>query len=316
MKIFVAGGTGVIGLPTVGALVAAGHEVHATARGEEKRAALCKAGAEPVQADLYDESALRQALRGCEAVIRLTTKIPSLMRMRSKGAWDETNRLRTVGAERLVNAAIAEKVGVYIHESFFSVYADAGDRYVEESAPTDAGDLTTMRAALQGEQQAQRFTDAGGRGIVLRFGGYYGAHAPSTQETVALVRKRSLPVIGSGNNFIPSIYLDDAVQAIVHSLEAPGGIYNICDDEPVRWKDYLLTVAQAAGAPKPFHLPGFLGPLLVGYPWRWIGRSVRMSNASFKSITGWHPNVRSVAQGWPLILRSLATGASDLSRSG
>jgi nucleoside-diphosphate-sugar epimerase len=315
MKVFVAGGTGVIGLPTVQVLVAAGHKVRATARGEAKGKLVRQAGAEPVQVDLYDENALRPAVRGCEAVVRLTTKIPSLLRMRSKSAWDETNRLRTAGAQCLVNAAMVEQVGVYVQESFFSVYADAGDRMVVETSRTDDGGLTTMRAALEGEQEARRFSQAGGSGISLRFGGYYGARVPSTQETIALVRKRRLPLIGEGNNFIPSLHIEDAAQAVVHSIKAPGGIYNVCDDDPVRWKDYLLLLAQAAGAPKPYRLPGFLGSLLVGYPWKWIGRSVRLSSAHFQSVTGWHPKIRSVREGWPLVTRELAAGANPDNRA-
>jgi uncharacterized protein YbjT (DUF2867 family) len=40
MRVFVAGATGVLGQPSVKGLIAAGHEVRATARGEEKAALL------------------------------------------------------------------------------------------------------------------------------------------------------------------------------------------------------------------------------------------------------------------------------------
>ena len=80
-------------------------------------------------------------------------------------------RLRTVGAQILVDAAIAERVPVYVHGSVSFVYADAGTAWLSEDGPIDDGDVAILRATLEGEQQATRFTQAGGRGIVLRFGG-------------------------------------------------------------------------------------------------------------------------------------------------
>ena len=67
-----------------------------------------------------------------------------------------------------------------------------------ESVPVDDEDLTVMRAALEGEQQARRVTEAGGRGVMLRFGVFYSADAPSMRETVAMAQRRIIPQIGSG----------------------------------------------------------------------------------------------------------------------
>ena len=110
MKIFVAGGTGVLGRRSVKALVGAGHEVRATARTSSKADAVRNLGAEPVQVDLYDPQDVRHAVAGAEAILRLTTKIPPIAKMRSRAAWQETNLLRTEGARILVDAGIAEGV--------------------------------------------------------------------------------------------------------------------------------------------------------------------------------------------------------------
>ena len=126
MKVFVAGGTGVLGRATVHALREAGHQVRATARGEDHARLMRSLGAEPVEVDLYDPVAVRRAIAGADAVLRLTTKIPSLMKMGRRGAWTETNRLRTVGARILVDAAIQERVQIYVHESVVYAYADGG----------------------------------------------------------------------------------------------------------------------------------------------------------------------------------------------
>src|SRR5215467_4120421 len=70
LKIFVAGGTGVLGRATLPALLAAGHTVRSTARGEAKAEFVRSLGAEPIDCDLYDRSSIRKAIAGCDAAIR------------------------------------------------------------------------------------------------------------------------------------------------------------------------------------------------------------------------------------------------------
>lgn len=263
MNVFVAGGTGVLGRAAVDALREAGHRVRATARGEEKAGLVRSLGAEPIEVDLYDAAAVRRAVAGSDAVLRLTTKISSLMKMGKRGAWTETGRLRTVGARTLVDACILEQIPVYVHESVVYVYADGGAGWLDERAPTDDGGTTILRATLDGEQEAVRFTRAGGRGIVLRFGGFYAPDVPSTLETAQLVRRRMLPQIGSGTNYMPSIFIADAGWAVAAAVgAAPAGTYNVCDDAPVPYAEYLRVVVESLRAPRPWRLPAPLGRML------------------------------------------------------
>ena len=170
LKVFVAGGTGVLGRASLPALVAAGHSVRSTARGADKAALVRSLGAEPVECDLYDFASVRKAIAGCDVLIRLTTKIGSMTKIRDSKMWEETNRLRTEGARVLVDAAIQEGVPTYIHESVTFVYADGGTRWLTEESRTDAGRGAILHAALEGEREAERITKEGGKGIVLRFG--------------------------------------------------------------------------------------------------------------------------------------------------
>jgi nucleoside-diphosphate-sugar epimerase len=310
MKIFVAGGTGVIGRPSIKALVAADHQVRSSARGPDKAAWVQAIGAEPVDVDLYDEPAVRHAIAGCDAVVRLTTKIASLMKLGRLKTWEETNRLRTAGARILVNAAIAEKVSVYVHESITFLYQGGGSAWLDENAPVDDARSPILRAALEGEREAQRFSQAGGRGIVLRFAGFYGPEAPSTIEMAELLRKRLLFQFGAASNYFSSAYLPDAGRAVAAAVGAPAGIYNVCDDEPLAFAEYLRVAATALGAPQPRHLPGFLGKFVFGAVWNYFSRSHRISNVRLKSATNWRPSVRSAREGWPLVAAELSSGAA------
>jgi nucleoside-diphosphate-sugar epimerase len=298
----------------VSALVAAGHRVRSTARGNDKAALIRSLGAEPAECDLYDPAAMREAIAGCDVLIRLTTKIGSMKNIRDTRMWAETNRLRTEGARILVDAAIAEGVPAYIHESVMFVYADGGTRWITEDAPVDDGGGEILRAALQGEAEAERLTKSGGKGIVLRFAGFYGMDAPSTPEMLGMARRRMLAEIGPGTNYFSSIYVPDAGRAVAAAVNAPAGIYNVCDDEPVPFRDYLRSVATAAGAKKPLRLPGLLGKVMFGQVWNYFSRSQRVSNGKLKHLTGWEPRIKSAVEGWSMVGAELA-GNSGSNRS-
>lgn len=301
LKIFVAGGTGVLGRATLPALLAAGYAVRSTARGKDKAQLVRSMGAEPVECDLYDRSSIRKAIAGCDAVIRLTTKIGSMSKLRDPKFWVETNRLRTEGARVMVDAAIAEGVPTYVHESVTFVYADGGTRWLTEDSPIDEAGNDVMRATLAGESEAARFSETGGKGIALRFGGFYSADAPSTQEMLTMAQRRLLFQFGAGENYFSSIYLPDAGCAVAEAVTVPAGIYNVCDDEPVLFAEYLRALAAAAGTKKPLHMPAFLGPVMFGQVWKYFSRSQRVSNAKLKRAAHWEPHVKSALEGWPLI---------------
>jgi nucleoside-diphosphate-sugar epimerase len=309
MKILVAGGTGVLGRSSLKSLVEAGHQVRATARTQEKADRVRNLGAVPIQVDLYDPKEVRQAVAGSEAILRLTTKIPPIAKMRSRAAWQETNLLRTEGARILVDAGIAEGVQVYVHESITFVYADAGTQWITEDAPTDDGESEILRSALDGEKEAARFSESGRRGIVLRFGGFYGPESNQTADMVSMMRRRLLVQPGSGAHYISSIYIPDAGAAILASLNVPSGIYNVADENPLTFNEYLLTLADAVHAPRPFRFPGVLGKATFGGVWSYLSRSLRVSNARFKKSSGWNPSVPSVTEGWPLVAAALKPAA-------
>jgi nucleoside-diphosphate-sugar epimerase len=301
MKIFVAGGTGVLGRASIKSLVEAGHQVRATARTALKASLVLRLGAEPVKVDLFDPPAVREAIADYDAVLRLTTRIPALAQVRDRSAWRETNRLRREGARVLVDAAISAGAKVYVHESVVFVYADAGTQWITEDAPAQDGGSGILRAALDGEREAARFSASGGRGVVLRFGAFYGADAPSTAEVVSGMRRRMIVQAGAGENFLSSIYVPDAGCAVRAALGIPGGTYNVVEDDPVRFRDYLRALADAVHTPRPMRVPAAFGRLMFGEVWNYFSRSLRVSNSLLKKTSDWQPSVPSVREGWPLV---------------
>ena len=135
MRVFVAGGTGVLGRRAVARLVAAGHEVTGVSRSPERDALLESLGARPVRVDLFDADAVRAAVAGSEAVVNITTKIPPLAQMARDSRGHENERIRREASGILVDAALAAGAAVFVQESLAFMYGEHGDEWID--AATD-----------------------------------------------------------------------------------------------------------------------------------------------------------------------------------
>jgi nucleoside-diphosphate-sugar epimerase len=303
MRMFVAGGTGALGSRVVRLLAQGGHQITATARTDHGAQVIRAMGATPVDIDLFDFKALRSAVRGCDVVFRLTTKIPPLMRMRNAEAWAETGRLRIEGTRLLNEACSDEHVGACIHESITFVYEDGGDNWLDEDSPVSDGGAEPLRDALEAEIEAQKFTRRGGRAVVLRFAAFYASDSSQSLEMADRARRRRLALIGPSRNWFSSIHLDDAAQATVAALRAPAGIYNVSDDDPVQLATFMTSMARAAGGRGLPKLPSIAGGPALGVTWRYLRRSQRVSSARMQRSTGWKPTVHNARAGWIRIAR-------------
>jgi nucleoside-diphosphate-sugar epimerase len=308
VKTFVAGATGVLGRRVVRLLVTAGHDVSALARSDESATLLRRLGATPVRAQLFDPDALRGAVAGHEVVCNLATHIPPTSKMALPRAWAENDRIRTEGSKNLVEAVLAGGTPRYVQESIALVYRDGQDRWLDESSPIDA--VANLGSATTAEANAARVTGAGATGVVLRFATFYGPDSGSTLDMIRLARRRI--ALGAGpDRYMSSITTDDAAAAVVASLGAPAGLYNVGDDEPVTRREFFASLAGALGVRPPFIAPAALarlgGPRAAG-----ILRSQRVSNGAFVEATGWRPASPSVREGWPVVVAA----ANAASRGG
>ncbi len=109
-----------------------------------------------------------------------------------KAAWADNDRIRTEGTQTLVSAALKMDVRTIVYPSICFLYADNGDRWIDEKTPIHAPPL--LYSAALAESEIERFTNEGGRGIVLRMGSFSGPDAPSSQEALDMATEGHGPV--------------------------------------------------------------------------------------------------------------------------
>jgi 2-alkyl-3-oxoalkanoate reductase len=311
VKLFVAGATGVVGRRVVPLLLNRGHQATALSHSSRKASALRRLGVRPICVSLFDTTALQHAISGHEVVVNLATHIPkSALAIRWRPAWRENDRIRTIGAANLVDAAIAGGVRHFIQESFAPAYPDRGTDWIAEDTPI--APVRDNRTIADAEQSAQRFTESGRCGVVLRFGQFYGPDALQTEIMIKLVRHGWAPLPGRAEAFVSSVSHDDAAAAVIAALSASAGAYNVVDNEPLRHREYFDSLAAVLGV-KPPKLPAVWMTPLFGTLGEMLARSLRVSNRKLRQATGWAPKYPSVREGWRAVLESQARHATEYS---
>jgi nucleoside-diphosphate-sugar epimerase len=300
MRVFVVGASGAIGTRLVPQLIDAGHEVIGTHNSPSNAERIRTLGAKPVALDLLDPRAVRKAVREAEpeAIVHEATALANARFTRNLDrSFAQTNRLRTEGTDNLLAAAREAGVTRFVAQSFASMRnAREGGMVKSEDDRLDPSPVKGTReanAAMRHLEQA--VTDAGG--IVLRYGGFYGA---ANDGLIEPVRKRQFPIVGDGGGFFSFIHLDDAARATVLALEHDGpAIYNIVDDEPAPVREWLPVLADALGAKPPRHVPVWLARLIAGAGAVMMGTEARgASNAKAKRELGWTLRYPSWRQGF------------------
>jgi nucleoside-diphosphate-sugar epimerase len=159
-----------------------------------------------------------------------------------------------------------------------------------EDDPWNPAPPPMQRESLAAIQSLERaVTNAPLRGIVLRYGNFYGPGA--SEKLVEMLRKRRFPLVGGGEGVWSWIHLDDAATATVAAVErgAPG-VYDIVDDEPAPVSAWLPYLAAAVHAPPPRRVPVWLARLGMGEVGvAMMTRIHGASNAKAKRDLGWRP---------------------------
>jgi len=268
-------GYGFIGAAFATAARAAGYDIAATARTAEKRGELIAQGVAAI--DPADRNALAQVYAEAGAV--LITPAPD------DGGCPAFAALTPAPAQKWIG-----------YLSTTGVYGDRGGGWVFE-------DSALLPTVVEGRRRAlaeSQWLEIGAQ--VFRLPGLYG---PGRNVIERLKTGAARRVHKPGHVF-SRLHHDDCASALMASLNRPhpGGVYNLCDDEPAAADTVLEWAAALTGLPLP-PVIAWDDPSLSSRMRRFYNDNKRVSNARAKAELGWQPRYPTYREGLTAIWNDL-----------
>lgn len=217
MRVFLAGGAGVIGRALLPMLVQDGHEVVATTRSPERARWIQWRGGEPALLDVYDRDALAKAVARASPAVTIH-QLTDLAGGLSPEDLLRNERLRREGTRNLVDACTAAGGSRIVAQSAAWLYADGPLPHRERdpfATPSEAPDDATLRGILELERLVLK--TVGLVGVTLRYGYLYG---PGTYSEAGATPRPRVSVGGA------------ARAAALAVTRGTAGAYNVVDDDP------------------------------------------------------------------------------------
>jgi len=257
MRVFLTGGTGLIGSHVAALLRHDGHEVVALCRRDSATSYLQRIRCQIVEGDVRDRAeSLVPSMAGCTHAVHAAALVYA------GGSWPKVRETNVEGCRHVLEAAAYAGVSHAVHVSSVSVFGTV-DGPVDEDAPTDGAiSKSDLYARSKREAEAVARTVEAERGLavtVLRPAAVYGERDRLlTVRLARVVRRRVAFLLGPGSNTMPVVYAGNVASAVVLALEASRGGTNfmVGMDHPLTQRDLMEGLAGGMGA----------APLFVSVP--------------------------------------------------
>lgn len=246
-RVLVTGASGVLGSGVARDLLAQGVEVATLQRRPTNLD-----GAREIRGSITDDDTVRRALTGVDTVVHVAAKVSV------SGPGHEFEHVNVEGTRLLLAAAREAGVSRFIHISSPSV-AHSGSSIIGDGAePADPAHARGhyARTKAEGELLALRSDAEDFRVLVLRPHLMWGpGDTQLTERIIDRARSRRMPIIGSGAPLVDTLYVANAVDAVVAACHAVdrhhGEALVVTNGEPRPVGELIRGLARAGGSPEP-----------------------------------------------------------------
>ncbi len=189
----------------------------------------------------------------------------------AKGRWtlariDGIERSRTSSANAIADAVAGarNRPTVVIQSSAVGYYGSRADEILTEGSLPGAGFLADVCQRV--ESVAARVAAVGVRYVAIRTGMVLGLSGGALPRLMAPFRFVLGGWIGSGNQWVSWISLEDEVRAIQFLLENPrlAGAFNLTSPHPIIMKQFVRTLGAVLHRPAWTRMPRFAARLVLG----------------------------------------------------
>ena len=249
-----------VGGELVPTLKAKGHEVYKLSRKAAKNA-------DEIQWDAYEgfTESEQAKLENFDAVVHLAGDNVG------EGSWTEEKKRRiresrVIGTRTLVDAfrKVANPPQIFISASAIGFYGSRGDEVLTEDSEQGDGFFPEVCSAW--ESESQKAEDFGARVVVPRIGIVLAKEGGALKEMLTPFKLGLGGTIGSGEQWMSWIALDDLIKIIHFALENESlrGAVNAVAPNPVKNEEFTDTLGKVLHRPTIIPIPSFGIKLLFG----------------------------------------------------
>jgi uncharacterized protein (TIGR01777 family) len=211
------------------------------------------------------EKPFEPQLRGADIVINLAGENIS------QGRWTEAKKRRIRDSRVQTTQAIVKALRemdrppkLLINASAVGYYGNCGDQPLQEDSPAGTGFLASV--CQEWEAAAHKATLAGVRVVIVRFGVVLSPEGGALKAMLMPFKMGLGGVIGSGEQWISWISLEDVPPIFQHIIEQAdiSGPVNVVSPTPLRNEAFTKQLGQLLHRPTVVPLPAFGARLIFG----------------------------------------------------
>jgi hypothetical protein len=264
-RVIISGVTGFIGKTLCRELIEAGYEIVGLSRNPAKGKVLLPDHVNVVKWDTKSSEGWSDYADGAYAIVNLAGENIA------SGRWTEKRKQRILQSRLNAGKAVVQaiekvksKPKVVIQASGIGYYGDRKDEILDESSAPGTGFL--VEVAKQWEKITKKVESMGVRLVIIRTGVALGPDEGYLSRIMLPFRLFAGGHMGSGNQWIPWIHIDDEVRAIRFLIEREdlNGVFNLSTPNPLTSRDFSKVLGKVMRRPVWLPVPGFLLSLFLG----------------------------------------------------
>jgi NAD dependent epimerase/dehydratase family enzyme len=305
MKIFVIGGTGLVGSYLLPVLIDKDNEVYALTRNESKIEKIKRLGAYGILGDIRNPHSFKNDLpQNLDIIVLLA--MPGvkpghrMTRKRKAELQEETNDFFRNSMDLAIhyNAPVILPGGTSYHTE--------KDEIADETWPILRIGLTEI--GRDTDEMVNKAVKTNNPEVIQLIYGRIVGNGGLFRFMYEMMDKGRGKIIGKGDNCIPNIHASDAANAIIKAIEKMpiGEKFIIADDTPVTQEDFTIFMAELMNKKRPGKIPGFIIKLILGKDFYEVTRmNCKVSNEKAKRILAWYPEYPSYKEGLKVAIKNM-----------
>ncbi|MCK9996122.1 MAG: TIGR01777 family oxidoreductase [Candidatus Krumholzibacteria bacterium] len=264
MRVFVTGGTGLVGRAVIPLFLDRGDEVLCLTRDPARAREVLPAGTEILGGDPTMPGDWQDRLATCSGVVNLAGSPVA------DGLWtgrrkQRIRRSRLATTENIVTALGAcDQAMTLVSASAVGYYGNRGEIALDEASEPGSGFLA--RLALEWEHTALKAEREDVRIALIRIGVVLSGDGGVLARMLPVFRRGLGGPLGNGKQYFPWVHIEDLVRLILFVLDNSeiSGPVNAVVPDPPRQKEFTAAVGSALHKRAFMPLPGFVLQGLMG----------------------------------------------------